>query len=250
MGGILGHDAWRRSNGGLWLPKAHGMTGEVVYGWCPCNAQSYPPHWFCGRCTHLPAGPMLVTIPSGADYKISPSGTPWPDDGDIEGDYLCENYHLSYDPTGQGNVAYYTLIEEITGSAVWNVRIQVLFACFAGCNPAPYPNSCMIVPPEEDPDCKYTNQWRVILSVYNRLNGHEYCRTRWMSTAYLSDWHKSCFEPHANASHEMTLTQCHHWTEPYYDYCSGTPPETVTVTDTDPGAYEPLPDPVFGEWEW
>ena len=36
MGGILGNEAWRRSNGGLWLPRAFGMP-ETVYGWCPCG---------------------------------------------------------------------------------------------------------------------------------------------------------------------------------------------------------------------
>jgi hypothetical protein len=36
MGGILGNEAWRRSNGGLWLPRAFGMP-ETVYGWCCCG---------------------------------------------------------------------------------------------------------------------------------------------------------------------------------------------------------------------
>jgi hypothetical protein len=36
MGGILGNEAWRRSNGGLWLPRVFGMP-ETVYGWCRCG---------------------------------------------------------------------------------------------------------------------------------------------------------------------------------------------------------------------
>jgi hypothetical protein len=36
MGGILGHDAWRRSNGGLWLPR---LFGDVEYGWCCCEEE-------------------------------------------------------------------------------------------------------------------------------------------------------------------------------------------------------------------
>lgn len=36
MGGILGNEAWRRSNGGLWLPRVFG-TPETVYGWCCCG---------------------------------------------------------------------------------------------------------------------------------------------------------------------------------------------------------------------
>lgn len=35
MGGILGNEAWRRSNGGLWLPRVFGMP-ETMYGWCCC----------------------------------------------------------------------------------------------------------------------------------------------------------------------------------------------------------------------
>lgn len=36
MGGILDHDAWRRSNGGLWLPRVFG-TPETSFGWCCCE---------------------------------------------------------------------------------------------------------------------------------------------------------------------------------------------------------------------
>jgi hypothetical protein len=38
MGGILGNEAWRRSNGGLWLPRVFGMP-ETVYGWCCCGSE-------------------------------------------------------------------------------------------------------------------------------------------------------------------------------------------------------------------
>ena len=36
MGGILGNEAWRRSNGGLWLPRVFG-TPETSFGWCCCE---------------------------------------------------------------------------------------------------------------------------------------------------------------------------------------------------------------------
>ena len=42
MGGILGNEAWRRSNGGLWLPRVFGMP-ETVYGWCCCSGGVVPP---------------------------------------------------------------------------------------------------------------------------------------------------------------------------------------------------------------
>jgi hypothetical protein len=42
MGGILGNEAWRRSNGGLWLPRVFGMP-ETVYGWCPCGGEPPEP---------------------------------------------------------------------------------------------------------------------------------------------------------------------------------------------------------------
>ena len=42
MGGILDHDAWRRSNGGLWLPRVFGMP-ETVYGWCGCEGEPPEP---------------------------------------------------------------------------------------------------------------------------------------------------------------------------------------------------------------
>jgi hypothetical protein len=38
MGGILGNEAWRRSNGGVWLPRVFEMP-EVMYGWCSCGEE-------------------------------------------------------------------------------------------------------------------------------------------------------------------------------------------------------------------
>ena len=51
MGGILGNEAWRRSNGGVWLPRVFGMP-ETVYGWCGCDSEfvlcPFPTE--CGNC--------------------------------------------------------------------------------------------------------------------------------------------------------------------------------------------------------
>lgn len=54
MAGTLGHDAWRRSSGGVWLPRAFEMT-EAVYGWCCCEAVSE-----CDSCTDMPSQVEVV----------------------------------------------------------------------------------------------------------------------------------------------------------------------------------------------
>lgn len=88
MGGILGNEAWRRSNGEVWLPRVFGMP-EVMYGWCPCGetvtgecAESkQPPQWVldigevgwssgdypyhtCGECVNI-GGEYTMTLDGG-----------------------------------------------------------------------------------------------------------------------------------------------------------------------------------------
>lgn len=76
MGGILGNDAWRRSNGGLWLPRVFGMP-ETVYGWCCCGEEEHEPDEQCQFCYGLPALRYLqVEVPE------FPCGTfPWTEFG-------------------------------------------------------------------------------------------------------------------------------------------------------------------------
>lgn len=59
MAGILGHDAWRRSNGGLWLPQALGMP-ETVYGWCPCVTPCTP----CPVCATPCVKSFTIEVPA------------------------------------------------------------------------------------------------------------------------------------------------------------------------------------------
>ena len=69
MGGILGNDAWRRSNGGVWLPRAFGSP-ETLYGWCCCGEPPLAPceysAWnFCNNCGDSesePTTPMPVVV--------------------------------------------------------------------------------------------------------------------------------------------------------------------------------------------
>lgn len=63
MGGILGNEAWRRSNGGLWLPRVFGMP-ETVYGWCCCGEEEHEPDEQCQFCYGLPINRhVLIEVP-------------------------------------------------------------------------------------------------------------------------------------------------------------------------------------------
>lgn len=77
MAGILDSDAWRRSNGGLWLPRAFAMS-ETVYGWCCCESSVIAVS--CCSVTTAPAyfSITLAGIPEGAQYS--------------DGTYIFENY--------------------------------------------------------------------------------------------------------------------------------------------------------------
>lgn len=66
MGGILGNEAWRRSNGGLWLPRVFGMP-ETAYGWCCCGETESPCECDCENCApingeHINNAPCCWTV--------------------------------------------------------------------------------------------------------------------------------------------------------------------------------------------
>ena len=128
MGGILGNEAWRRSNGGVWLPRVFGMP-EVMYGWCSCEEDGYPieDSEVCsqGGCTGRPDTDLICDI-GEITWQWNPPSQPSDYLDAAGGEYTLPKVSLA------GVEAYWQFWEKDIESARCQFLVSAYHNCYGG----------------------------------------------------------------------------------------------------------------------